>query len=62
MSAEAGARLYPFKHFFIEGTGKSGYVRYVNALANTSTTKGNRVQHSFGYFELIGTFGFDIKF
>jgi len=62
LSAEAGARLYPFKHFFIEGTGKSGYVRYVNALANTKSLKGSRVTHGFGYFELIGTLGFDIKF
>lgn len=62
LSAEAGARLYPFKSFFIEGTGKSGYVRYINALANTHTAKGNRVSHGFGYLELIGTFGFDIKF
>ena len=61
-SAEAGARYYPFKKFFIEGTGKTGYVRYVNALANTTTQKGNRATHGFGYFELIGTFGYDIRF
>lgn len=62
LSAEAGARLYPFKGVFIEGTGKSGFVRYVNALANTTSLKGSRVSHSFGYFELVGTLGFDIKF
>ncbi|MBC7936218.1 MAG: hypothetical protein H7Y86_12785 [Rhizobacter sp.] len=62
VSAEAGTRLYPFRSFFIEGTGKSGYVRYVNALADTKALKGSRVQHGFGYFELIATFGFDIKF
>ena len=62
ISAEAGARYYPFKKFFIEGTGKTGYVRYVNALANTTTQKGNRATHGFGYFELIGTVGYDIRF
>lgn len=62
ISAEAGARLYPFRHFFIEGTGKTGFVRYMNALADTKALKGSRVSHSFGYFELIGTFGFDIYF
>lgn len=61
LSAEAGARVYPFKNFFLELTGKSGYVRYVNALANTTSMKGNRVHHGFGYFEMIGLFGFDIK-
>lgn len=62
ISAEGGVRLYPFKNFFIEGTGKSGFVRYINALADTKTLKGSRVSHGFGYFELVGTFGFDIKF
>lgn len=61
LSAEAGARVYPFRNFFIEATGKSGYVRYVNALANTKELKGNRVHHGFGYFELIATVGMDIK-
>ena len=62
ISAESGVRYYPFKKFFIEATGKTGFVKYVNALANTPTMKGNRASHSFGYFELIGTFGFDINF
>ncbi|MBC7867172.1 MAG: hypothetical protein H7X88_06545, partial [Gloeobacteraceae cyanobacterium ES-bin-316] len=62
ISAEAGARLYPFKKIFLEFTGKSGYVKYVDALANTSQLKSSRVKHSFGYLELIGTIGFDINF
>ena len=62
ISVEAGARLYPFKNFFFEMTGKTGYVKYVNALADTETSKGNRARHSFGYLELIGTIGYDIKF
>ncbi len=61
MSVEAGVRIYPFKKVFFEVTGKTGYVKYVNALANTSTTKGNRVTHQFGYIEAIGTIGFDIN-
>ncbi len=62
VSAEAGARLYIFKKLFLEGTGKTGYVRYVNALANTTKLIGNRVSHGFGYFEFIGLIGYDIKF
>jgi len=61
ISAESGFRIYPSKNFFLEFTGKSGFVHYLNALANTETLKGNRVRHSFGYFEIIGTFGFDIN-
>ena len=62
ISAEAGARIYPFKNFFFEATGKSGFVRYMNALANTTSLKGSKVSHGFGYIEMIGTFGFDIRF
>lgn len=62
ISGEAGARLYISKRLFFEGTGKSGYVRYINALANTTLLKGNRANHGFGYFEMIGTIGYDIKF
>jgi len=62
ISAESGLRFYPFKKFFIEGTAKSGFVQYVNALCNTEAEKGNRASHNFGYFELIGTFGYDINF
>ena len=62
LSGEAGARLYLSKRFFFEGTGKTGYVRYINALANTSTAKGNRASHGFAYFELIGLIGYDFKF
>ncbi len=62
LSGEAGARLYLSKRLFFEGTGKTGYVRYINALANTSTAKGNRASHGFAYFELIGLIGYDFKF
>lgn len=57
-SAEGGARWYPFSHLFVEGTGKLGFAHYTNSLA-----AGNgRVSHAFGYFELIGTVGYDIHF
>lgn len=59
---EGGLRYYPFKGVFIEGTGKTGYVRYIDALADTKTMKGNRASQGFSYFELIATVGFDIKF
>jgi hypothetical protein len=62
LSAEAGARYYFSKRWFLEGTGKTGYVRYINALANTTAQKGNRVIHAFGYLEFIFLFGYDIKF
>lgn len=59
---EGGARLYVLKHLFLELTGKTGYVRYVNALACTPTQKGNRATHGFGYFETIGLLGYDFVF
>lgn len=62
ISAEAGARFYLTKKLFLEGTGKTGYVRYVNALANTTQIKNSYVKHAFGYFELIGLIGYDIMF
>lgn len=61
-AAEAGGRIYPFKKLFFEFTGKTGFVKYINALANTKQLKGNRVTHSFGYFEFIGLIGYDINF
>lgn len=62
VSAEGGARVYPFKKLFLEFTGKTGYVRYINALANTTQSKGSHVKHGFAYFELIGLIGYDLKF
>lgn len=62
ISAEAGVRIYPLKKIFFEFTGKSGFVRYVNALSNSNDIKGIRAKHSFGYFELIGLIGYDINF
>ncbi len=62
ISAEAGVRFYPFRNFFLETTGKTGYVRYVNALANTATNKGNKASHGFGYVEGIFTLGYSFKF
>lgn len=62
ISAESGARVYPFKNIFFEFTAKSGFVNYLNALANTNAMKGNRVNHNFGYFELIGLIGYDLNF
>lgn len=62
VSAEGGVRVYPLKKLFLEFTGKTGYVRYINALANTTQLKGSHVRHGFGYFELIGLIGYDINF
>ena len=62
VSVEAGARFYVSKRLFIEGTGKTGFVKYVNALANTEQIKNSYLKHSFGYFEIIGLVGYDIMF
>ncbi len=62
ISAEAGLRFFMLKKFFFEMTGKTGFVKYINALANTTRLKGNRVTHSFGYVEGIATLGYDISF
>lgn len=62
ISIEAGTRIYPLRNFFFEFTGKTGYVKYLNALANSYALKGIRARHSFGYVELIGLIGYDINF
>jgi hypothetical protein len=62
VSIEGGLRYFIFKNFFAEATAKTGYVRYVDALANTTTTKGNKASHGFGYLEEILTVGYQIKF
>lgn len=62
IGAEGGVRIFPFKKFFVEGTAKTGFVHYLNALADTKTTSGNRASHHFGYFELIATLGYEINF
>ncbi len=61
ISAEAGIRFYAMPRLFLELTGKAGFVKYVNALANTSSNKGNRVTHSFGFLESIATLGYEIR-
>lgn len=58
MGIEGGARWYFIKKVFLEGTAKTGFANYTNALA----AGGGKVNHHFGYFELIGTIGYDIKF
>jgi len=62
ISAEAGLRLFIFRNFFFECTAKTGFVKYINALANSVALKGNRATHSFGYLEAIATLGYDIRF
>lgn len=58
VGAEGGGRWYFSKKWFLEGTAKTGFANYTNALA----AGGGKVNHSFGYFELIGTVGCDVKF
>ncbi len=62
ISVEAGIRFYMLRSLFFELTGKTGYVKYINALANSNALKGNRATHSFGYLESIATLGYDLKF
>ena len=47
ISAEGGVRLYALRKLFLEFTGKSGYVNYLNALSNSNAIKGIRARHSF---------------
>ncbi len=62
IDAEANLRFYPFRNFFLELTGKTGYVRYIDALADTKQTSGNRASHGIGFIEAVGLFGYDINF
>lgn len=62
ISVEGGLRFYMFRNFFLEATGKTGYVRYIDALANTTTAKGNRATHGIGYLEGIATLGYQFRF
>jgi hypothetical protein len=57
--AEGGSRWYFAKRIFLEGTAKAGFANYTNSLALDNN---GRINHSFGYFELIGTLGYDIRF
>ncbi len=57
-AAEAGGRFFINRHLFLEGTFKTGYANYINAL----TVDGGKAQHSFGYAEIIGLVGYDIQF
>jgi len=59
---EGGFRFFPLKNFFIESTAKTGYVRYTDALANTTNTKGNKASQGFGYIEGIVTLGYQFRF
>ncbi len=56
--AEGGARWYISRKLFFEGTAKAGFAHYTNALGYGN----GKVNHHFGYFELIGTIGYDIHF
>jgi len=62
VSVESGLRLYMLNGFFLEATGKTGYVRYIDALANTTTAKGNKATQGFGYIEGIVTLGYEFRF
>ncbi len=57
-SAEAGFRIYPGKHFFLEATAKGGYANYLNALGVGT----GRVSHDFWYGEVVGLVGYDMSF
>ena len=56
--AEGGGRFYFAKKWFLEGTAKTGFANYTNSLA----LDGGKINHNFGYIELIGTAGYDINF
>ncbi|MBP6430815.1 MAG: hypothetical protein KA319_03530 [Ferruginibacter sp.] len=58
LGVEGGGRWYFSKKWFLEGTAKTGFANYTNSLA---VDKG-KVNHNFGYFELVGTVGYEINF
>jgi hypothetical protein len=58
LGAEAGVRYYPFKKWFIETTAKTGFANYTNAIGIDD----GKINHNFGYIELIGTFGYEVSF
>lgn len=58
IGVEGGARWYFAKKWFLEGMGKTGFVNYTNSLA----VGNGKVNHYFGYVELIGLVGYDINF
>ncbi len=58
ISAEAGVRYYPLKHWFLEVTGKSGFAHYTDVL----TIGNGRANHHFFYGEAIATVGYELYF
>jgi hypothetical protein len=55
-SVEAGARYYPFKDFFVEGTFKGGFANYFDVL----TVHGGRAHQTFYYGSAVVLVGYDI--
>lgn len=59
VSAEAGLRVYPFRHLFLEATIKNGFANYLDVLGDAASS---RINHRFFYGEVIGLVGIDIGF
>ncbi|HSC53060.1 MAG TPA: hypothetical protein VLC98_05555 [Phnomibacter sp.] len=55
---ETGSKFYFAKKLFVEASAKTGFCNYTNAL----TVDGGKAQHSFAFFEVIGSVGWDINF
>ncbi len=55
---EGGLRLYAFRNFFFEATGKGGFANYLNAL---TVGDGGHISHHFWFGMVVGTFGFDVN-
>jgi hypothetical protein len=58
LGVEGGGRWHFWKKLFLEGTAKTGFANYTNSLA----LDGGKINHHFGYLELIGTVGYEINF
>ncbi len=55
ISAEAGARFYPLRRFFVEATAKAGFANYTNVL----TVEGGHANHKFTYCMVAGFIGYE---
>lgn len=53
VGVEGSFRYYPFRHFYLDLSGKTGYANYTNAL----TVEGGKAQHSFVFLEGIFSLG-----
>lgn len=55
ISANMGARFYLFKHFYLQATGKTGYLFMPNIATNALAE--DKASQTINFFEFMGQFG-----